>query len=159
MLENEDVIYELNEKDEQTIVKSIDSTRRAYVRFTNCTTRPVDLWWRDFQGRRRRYVRLEPQKFFDINTFLTHPWEFTDRDTKEQFVINNKTIFRPPTSIADMRFRTNWNITIPVRTLRYSAMLIIALLLPDQRAASQLNLPQIIVSDIKLLLAKMGHET
>lgn len=103
--ENNVLIYESNEKGERVLVKSVESTQSVYIRFINRTSRPVDVWWRDFQGNRRHYARLESRAFYNIDTYVTHPWEFTDPATKENYRINNKKIFRPPRSLAG----NDWN--------------------------------------------------
>lgn len=102
MAENEDdnLLYEIDDKGERVLVKSIDSHHQVYIRFINYVSRPVDLWWRDFQGRRRHYVRMGSRTYFNIDTFITHPWEFTDPATGENYLINNKRIFRAPRTLA-----------------------------------------------------------
>lgn len=144
--------YEVNEKGERVLVRSVNSEHQAFLRFTNRTSRPVDIWWRDFDGNRRFYERMEPGAFYDINSYLTHPWEFTDASTKEHFVINNKYVFRAPDHVGDMMYRTNWNITVPVRSLRSTTMLTLASMLPNSEAASQLDLPLVLTRELKELV-------
>lgn len=153
--ENEDpgeLIYELDEKGQPVVVKSLESTSSVYLRFTNRTPRAVDVWWRDFRGAKRHYVRLEAGTYFDINSYLTHPWEFTDVATKESCVINNKTIFRPPSNIGGMMYRTNWNITIRVRCLRYTCLLVLAQHLRDPAVVNSLGLPRVLTEELKKLI-------
>lgn len=150
--EEHDVIYELDEKGQRVVVKSLESTSRAYLRFTNKTSRPVDVWWRDFHGARRHYVRLDSGTYFDINSFITHPWEFTDVATKESYVINNKTIYRPPTNIGGMMYRTNWNITIAVRSLRHTVLLTLAVKIDDPNAVNALGLPRVLAEELQKLI-------
>ncbi|XP_037300985.1 von Hippel-Lindau-like protein [Manduca sexta] len=149
------LLYEENEKGERVVVKSIDSTRRAYVRFTNCTSQRISVVWRDFQGLRRDYILLNPGKHFDVDTYITHPWEFTDYKTQESYVVNNKTVFRAPPSIANVRHRFNWNITVPLRTLRYTTLLSIASILRDEDAADELQLPRDLATDLRALTAQL----
>nr|XP_021194889.2 von Hippel-Lindau disease tumor suppressor [Helicoverpa armigera] len=155
----DDLIYELNERGENVVVKSINSDRQAFLRFTNRTSRLVDLWWRDFGGRRRHYERMEPGAFYDINSYLTHPWEFTDAATGEQYVINNKYVFRAPNHVGDMLYRTNWNITIPVRSLRATTMLTLASLLRNPEAAESLDLPMVLTRELSELVTRMQSLT
>lgn len=152
---NDDLAYEVNEKGEHVIVKSINSDHQAFLRFTNRTSRPVDVWWRDFDGRRRFYERMEAGAFYDINSYLTHPWEFTDSSTRERYVINNRFVFRAPDHVGDMMYRTNWNITVAVRSLRDTTMLTLASLLPNPDAASQLDLPMVLTRELKELVSRL----
>ncbi|CAH2250427.1 von Hippel-Lindau tumor suppressor homolog [Pararge aegeria] len=147
-----ELIYEVDEKGQYVVVKSMESTASAYLRFTNRTSRPVDVWWRDFRGAKRHYVRLEAGTFFDINSFISHPWEFTDVVTKESCVINNKTIFRPPNNIGGMLYRTNWNITVQVRCLRKTAMLVLAQHLNGSEAVRALGLPRVLADELESLV-------
>lgn len=152
---NDGLAYEVNEKGESVVVKSINSDRQAFLRFTNRTSRLVDVWWRDFDGRRRFYERMEPGAFYDINSYLTHPWEFTDASTRESFVINNKFVFRAPEHVGGMMYRTNWNITVPVRSLRGTTMLTLASLLPNPEAASELDLPVVLSRELQELTTSL----
>ena len=52
-----------------------DSGRRlAFVRFFNASPRNVDVIWINFNGGRVKYKTLEPKQFFDVNTYVAHPW-------------------------------------------------------------------------------------
>ncbi|XP_045505330.1 von Hippel-Lindau tumor suppressor homolog [Colias croceus] len=146
-----DLVYEIDDKGQNMLVRSLESTQRAYLRFTNKTSRPVDVWWRDFRGMKRHYVRLDEGSHFDINSFITHPWEFTDVATKERYVINNNPIYRPPRNIGGMMFRTNWNITISVRSLRQTVLLSLALHLKDSNAVNALGLPRTLAEELQHL--------
>lgn len=152
-----DVIYETDEKGQQVVVKSLQSLSRAYLRFTNKTSRPIDVWWRDFHGAKRHYVRLEAGTFYDINSFITHPWEFTDVATKERYVINNKHIFRPPANIGGMMYRTNWNITVGVRSLRQTALLKLAVHINHPQKVDSLGLPKVLSEELKNLVSTIHN--
>ncbi|XP_028038842.1 von Hippel-Lindau-like protein [Bombyx mandarina] len=152
------LIYEVNDKGERVVVKSLVSSRRAFIRFTNRSSRPVAVWWRDFQGRKQHYINLDPTDFFDINTFVTHPWEFSDAATTDVFVINNKEIFRPPPIVGQVLFRTNWNITVPVRQLRRVAMLCVAVRLRNVEAVDALGLPRVLAQELREMVAKIRRE-
>lgn len=154
---NDDLAYEVNEKGERVLVQSIESVSRVFLRFSNRTSRPVDVSWRDFDGKRRFYLTLEAGKSNDINTFLTHPWEFTDKATKEIYVIQNKPIFRAPVALGNLRQRTNWNITVGVRTLRHSAMLCAALAVAEMSNVYDLGLPRALEEELMLLVAELRN--
>lgn len=153
---NDDMAFELNENGERVLVRSIESISRAYLRFTNRTTRPVDVSWRDFNGSRRQYVCLDPGTSYDINTYLTHPWEFADRATRESYMINNNPIFRAPANLGDMMYRTNWNITIGVRTLRQTALLCVALIVPNVENVRELGLPRPLEEELTMLIMELN---
>ncbi|CAG9793113.1 unnamed protein product [Diatraea saccharalis] len=151
--ENSEFIYEVDEKGNRVIVKSLNSDHRVYIRFINSlVTRPVDVWWRDFQGRRRFYMRMLPRTYFDVTTYLTHPWEFKDPATNENFLINNKKIFRVPSNLEGTQHRTNWIITVNVRTLRDTVLLALALRLGDLSKVPLLGLPQELSNDLTTLI-------
>lgn len=149
---NEDLLYEVNEKGENVVVRSVHSSHRAFLRFSNRTSRPVDVWWRDFQGVKHHYVRLEDGSTYDVNSFLTHPWEFTDASTNESYVINNKLVFRAPNHVGGMMYRTNWNICVTMRTLRSTTMLTLASLLPNPEAAWRVDLPAVLSRELAELV-------
>lgn len=151
-VEDKGFLYEINEKGERVLVRSTDSSQRAFIRFTNKTSREVDVWWRDFRGTRHHYNCLDPGTYCDINSFITHPWEFTDAYTKEQYVIDNTQIYRAPANIGGMMFRTNWNITVSVRTLRYAAMLVLAEHLQRPSCTAQLELPRTLETELQELI-------
>ncbi|VVC96855.1 von Hippel-Lindau tumor suppressor homolog [Leptidea sinapis] len=148
-----DLEYEVDEKGQNVLVKSMESSQRAYIRFTNRTSRPVDVWWRDFRGVKIHYVRIDSGDHYDVNSFITHPWEFTDVATKERYVINNNPIYRPPRNIGGMTFRTNWNITIGVRSLKMTALLVLAIHLQDSDAVNVLGLPRTLARELQCLTA------
>lgn len=153
-----DFIYEYDDKGHRTLVRSQEANQAAYLRFTNKTSRPVDVWWRDYRGVKRFYIKIEPASHYNVNTFITHPWEFTDSETKEHYVINNKIIFRPPNNIGGMQYRTNWNVTVTVRTLRRTALLALGhRYASDPTVVGQLGLPYVLAQELQemaLLLHK-----
>ncbi|KPJ03033.1 Von Hippel-Lindau disease tumor suppressor [Papilio xuthus] len=148
---NGDLIYEINQSGERVLVRSIESVRTAYLRFTNRSSRPIDVWWRDFNGAKQHFVKLEPGTYYDVNTYLTHPWEFTDVTTKERYVINNNPIFRAPANVGGMRYRTNWNITVGVRSLRNIVLLFLVQNLPLIVPTASLGLPQVLADELRSL--------
>lgn len=149
--------FEVTANEGIVLVRSIESISRVYLRFTNRTSRPVNVYWRDFSGIRQRYVSLAPGHSRDINTYLTHPWEFVDKVTKEVYAINNKPIFRAPANLGGMRFRTNWNITVRVRTLRRTALLAVAEHIRYPSDVYELGLPWSLAEELSLLVAEANH--
>ncbi|XP_059055653.1 protein Vhl [Achroia grisella] len=148
-LNNQYLLYETNDNGERVFIRSIESEKRVYLRFVNKTSRPVDVWWRDFNGARRLYIRLKPRSYYNVDSFLTHPWEFTDVNTKERYVIQNKEIFRAPVCIGDLRHRTSWLISVPVRTLRQTALLAAAGCIAEPGHVDGLGLPKSLAEDLR----------
>ncbi|XP_048000860.1 protein Vhl [Leguminivora glycinivorella] len=148
--EDEGLLYEVDDHGREELVRSVESTHRVFIRYTNVTSRPVNIWWRDYSGRRRFYACLKPSEFCDINTFATHPWEFTDVATGERFNIGPQAIFRAPVR-QDARFRSNWNISVSLRSLRDTALLQVALSVSDPRQVDSLGLPRTLSEDVKQL--------
>lgn len=154
MADNDDnrPIYETDERGERVMVRSVVSEQAVYVRFINSVTRPVDIWWRDFQGFRKHYVRMQPRTYFNVDTYVTHPWEFTDPTTKENYVVQNKKIFRAPSCLAGVRHRTNWFICVQVRPLRNTVLLALAQHLNDLSRVPPLGLPRELSNDLEDLI-------
>lgn len=147
-----DVIYETNKRGHRVLVRSLNSEHCVYIRFVNRVSRPVDVWWRDFQGKRRHYARMEPRAYFNIETYVTHPWEFTDPATNENYIVNNRIIFRPHRSLAGMRFRTNWIISARLRSLRKITMLALCKYISDASKVQELGLPQQLSADLENMI-------
>ncbi|CAH1640846.1 unnamed protein product [Spodoptera littoralis] len=107
----QEFVHEVNENGDKILVKSLNSNTPVNVRFTNQTSRPVNVWWRDYEGRQVFYGRIEPGAVHDQSTFLTHPWQFTDAGTEQYYVIDNRRVFRPPPELAGQT--PNFNVTAP----------------------------------------------
>ncbi|KAM3956638.1 von Hippel-Lindau protein [Aphomia sociella] len=148
-LNNQYLLYETNEKGERVFIRSIESEKRVHLRFVNKTSRPVDVWWRDFNGARRLYIRMKSRSYYNVDSFLTHPWEFTDVNTKERYIINGKEIFRAPVSIGGLRQRTSWLISVPMRSLRQTALLAAASSMSDPSHVDALGLPNPLAEDLR----------
>ncbi|XP_043673774.1 von Hippel-Lindau disease tumor suppressor [Vespula pensylvanica] len=82
-------------ENEVPFLRSLDNNQISFVRFTNCTTRNVALYWIDYQGQAINYGTLYPGSYVDIDTFVTHPWIFVDDETKERFLVNQRDVFFP----------------------------------------------------------------
>ena len=75
------------------IIRSQPSRGLSFVRFCNATQRKVEVIWINYEGARVKYKTLEPQEFFDVNTYVAHPWVFQDAVTHESLNANSKHIF------------------------------------------------------------------
>ncbi|CAG9131245.1 hypothetical protein JYU34_014902 [Plutella xylostella] len=154
-----DFLYEVDASGNRTLVRSYEALQRAFLRFTNRTLRPVDVFWRDYNGVKQFYVRIEPGKHYNINSYITHPWEFIDSATKERYVVNNKLIFRAPESVGGMMFRTNWNITVPtVRSLRFCAMMSLMRRVEPEQVAS-LGLPRTLADELRHYMLRVRRSS
>ena len=59
-------------------IKSKNSSRPVTITFINRTDALRNVTWLDFKGKPVDYAHLQPGEKFTINTFITHPWMFTD---------------------------------------------------------------------------------
>jgi len=59
-------------------VKSKNSNTPVTVTFVNKSGAYRGVMWIDFNGRPVTYANLNPGQKYTINTYLTHPWMFTD---------------------------------------------------------------------------------
>jgi VHL beta domain len=59
-------------------LKSKNSNSAITLTFVNKTDALRNVTWLDFKGKPVDYAQLQPGEKFTINTFLTHPWMFTD---------------------------------------------------------------------------------
>ncbi len=59
-------------------LKSKNSNRPVTITFVNKTDSIRGLMWLDFKGQPQEFGNLEPRQKKTINTFVTHPWMFTD---------------------------------------------------------------------------------
>lgn len=77
------------------IIRSQPSRNLSFVRFCNATQRKVEVIWINYEGARVKYKTLEPEEFFDVNTYVAHPWVFQDAVTRESLNVNSKSIYEP----------------------------------------------------------------
>jgi hypothetical protein len=57
--------------------RSMSSTHRAEITFTNRGFIPVQVWWLNFEGQPVRYGELGWGQSLRVSTYLTHPWQMT----------------------------------------------------------------------------------
>jgi len=76
-------------------IKSYPNKKLSFVRFLNQTQRKVEVIWINYEGARVRYKTLEPQDYFDVNTYVAHPWVFQDAKTREYLLVDSKDIYEP----------------------------------------------------------------
>jgi VHL beta domain len=59
-------------------MKSKESNTSITIKFINQTKESRTAMWVDFKGNPVQYFTIEPGQSFRQQTFLTHPWFFTD---------------------------------------------------------------------------------
>ena len=59
-------------------VRSQNSDTPVTVTFVNKSGEYRGVMWIDFKGQPVSYANLNPGQKYTINTYLTHPWMFTD---------------------------------------------------------------------------------
>ena len=59
-------------------VKSLKSKIPVTITFINKTNEMRSVLWLDFKGAPQQFANLEPRQKTTIQTFVTHPWMFTD---------------------------------------------------------------------------------
>lgn len=59
-------------------VKSQNSNTPVTVTFVNKSGEYRGVMWVDFKGKPVSYANLNPGQSYTVNTYVTHPWMFTD---------------------------------------------------------------------------------
>jgi len=72
---------------DEDLGRSIRSTHAVIVRFMNKTDKQVSVKWLNFSGDAIEYKQLEPKQEWSARTFVTHPWVFTDIQTRESLSV------------------------------------------------------------------------
>lgn len=67
--------------------RSLNSQLESFVRFINRTPHCITLYWIDYGGKPVDYGDLSPGESKEINTFVTHPWIFVNRETWDRYVL------------------------------------------------------------------------
>jgi hypothetical protein len=55
-------------------LRSLDGYSSTSISFTNATAETKQIFWLDYSGERKLYSTLEPNKSFNVQTYMTHPW-------------------------------------------------------------------------------------
>ena len=61
-------------------LKSLEAKDRATLTFENTREDDVHIFWLDYKGQPKHYRTLSPGKTHTQETFMTHPWIFTDSE-------------------------------------------------------------------------------
>lgn len=76
--------------------RSIHSRIATSVRFINHSGSHVKVLWLNYQGEQVLYSTLEPSNgYYDVNTFVTHPWVAVEEGTNHQMLLNSRQIYFP----------------------------------------------------------------
>ncbi len=63
---------------EQKGLASINGYFSTSIRFVNNSNRSVKVYWLDYKGKRQLYNKLNTNRSYKQQTYLTHPWLITD---------------------------------------------------------------------------------
>jgi len=136
-------------------VRSKNSTRHSHVRFVNMTCRRVDVIWINYEGVRVKYRTLEPKDYFDVTSFVTHPWIFLDSETHNKLVVSSKEVFDIPEPVyvrgkegAPQPTRAYVKITLPVYSLKECSLQMIQKCLKNPKDAFELEIPTLLQRDL-----------
>jgi len=77
-------------------VKSLHSSKPSYIRFKNTTQRRVDVIWINYDGIKVKYKTLQPMEYFDVSSFVSHPWIFRDADNHTKLVCGSSEVYDCP---------------------------------------------------------------
>ncbi|CAO1329786.1 unnamed protein product [Diamesa hyperborea] len=77
------------------VIKSLDSEIRGFVNFINVTQRTVDVCWMNYSGKPIHYTSILPGASAFVNTYVTHPWIFTCKNSGERMCVDGKKVFMP----------------------------------------------------------------
>lgn len=138
-------------------VRSVTSAEQCFVRFYNISNRTVDVIWINYGGEFQKYHQLQHEQFFDMNTFVTHPWIAVDSETKDRMLLNGQFKFLARTypefverlREAKRRFlvprmtmmRVIVTITVPLYSLYFRALLQVRNSLKDETDVDSLEIP------------------
>lgn len=149
--------------------RSLLAEERSFIRFINKTKREVNVHWWNYEGLPVKYSTLKPGAYYDADTYVTHPWTFEDRESRDRLVVNNQHVFFPPswpTVVRDMRLdpehysqphRLPAVITIPVFSLRERCLQVVRdyLDLPEKvERLSELQLPKSVEDDLIIMILR-----
>ncbi|GJQ76451.1 Vhl [Trypoxylus dichotomus] len=153
----------MEENNEQ--LRSGRSLEKVYVKFLNLTDRVVEIVWINYSGLYERYTLLRGRQHIDINTYKFHPWIALDVYTKDRMHLDSNYIYQPIPwkeycenngklyPIIPPERRILVRITLPVYSLRYWTLLRIRDLLKNPEDVDKLELPQLLISDLKKVIA------
>lgn len=148
----------MSAKDDHLImsgVKSIESKEPVFLIIGNLTNRIINMYWVDYESKLVLYKTLKPRTGIILDTYKTHPWVFRDSNTNERMHVNHTDIFWPESSEPNQEQRSRVLIHFPVRTLKENALWKIVQLINDGKSIDRLEIPTLLLEDLKLLYCQM----
>jgi hypothetical protein len=73
--------------DQESTQRSQQSSSVSSIQFVNRSSRPVQLYWLDFQGQRKSYGIMAPGTAHQQHTFSSHPWVVVDDANKVRALV------------------------------------------------------------------------
>ncbi|XP_014213975.1 von Hippel-Lindau tumor suppressor homolog [Copidosoma floridanum] len=144
-----------NEQQRQQELRSIHNRDSSFVKFFNTSPHDVEIYWIDYNGKPVFYQTLGHQDYIDINTFVTHPWIFVEKETKDRYLANGSSVYFPrswrenyrgrPLNVSELPARVERvvvRISLPMHTLRDICLRAIKRRIKDDRSVYDLELPR-----------------
>ncbi|KAG8036697.1 hypothetical protein G9C98_004019 [Cotesia typhae] len=150
---------------EPEILRSIEDRHKAFIRFINTTSYPIEVLWINYHGQAVRYSILQPLGTLDINTFATHPWIFVEHETRDRFIAAGKDVFFPQPwftrylgmsrdQLPEHISRVEVHITLPIYSLRDISLRAIKRLLRHDLHAFSLDIPKSLQCELASMLPR-----
>jgi len=139
---------ERNPANPMPLLKSKTSSKHAYIRFINMTKRLVDVIWINYEGVRVKYKTLQPTEYFDVTSFVNHPWIFRDAETHTKLVVSSQEVFDVPEPVylrlqngRVQATRAIVAITLPLYSLHECALQAVQKLIREPSHVESLEIP------------------
>lgn len=139
--------------------RSLNSQIQSFVKFINRTPHCITLYWIDYGGEPVDYGDLLPGESKEINTFVTHPWIFVNRETRDRYLVNQHDVFFPVPWFEQYRVmrrselprrieRTNVYIVLPMYTLKELSLKAVKKCLSNDLKAFDLDIPKSLQDEV-----------
>lgn len=136
-------------------IKSTESLHRAFISFSNCTNRNINIYWMNYNAVPIHYTKLRPLDSTIVNTYQTHPWIFCDEITGERLQVNSNNVFWPqPWYLRNIDLnsmtikREVIEIHFPLRTLKMNALWKVFSSIKSESDIKSLELPHSLENDL-----------
>uniref|UniRef100_A0A182N4V2 von Hippel-Lindau disease tumour suppressor beta domain-containing protein n=1 Tax=Anopheles dirus TaxID=7168 RepID=A0A182N4V2_9DIPT len=141
--------------DHEPSLRSEHSEIRSFVLFRNTTERAVDVYWVNYSSKLIHYTTMQPRAECMVNTYVTHPWVFKDKQSDERMHVRHQPVYLPEPwytnfNSAGRLTRKEINIHFPIRTLTENCLWRIVTLLAngDESALAELELPRVLLQEL-----------
>lgn len=131
-------------------LRSKESVEVARLLVKNCTQRPVDILWIDYQAKLVPYKTLRAGNEVQLNTFKTHPWIFRDYFTGLLMHVNHKEVVWPEAS-TEKRPVQHVHIHFPLQSLKAIALWAAVLKIRNPNEIEQMEIPETLRTDLEIL--------